>query len=508
MALCTSTNKPTRWEALSITVLCLGFFLRLRQYAFNRSLWLDEASLAANVVSRSVKALLSTPLEWDQGAPLGFLLFAKCATWLVGTTDLALRSVPLIAGLLAPIVAFRLSFISLRHPIARFCFVSLVSFAPILVYYSSEFKQYSSDVTIALLIVWLGSKFSQKRWRRGAVVLALVGTVGIWVSHPSIFVLAGVGSVLAVEMGAKDPRAIKALTMAGLWWALNLVAAYYASLRTLAHNDYLVQYWSMGYAPWPITVGRELLWYWESALGVVYLAFRQSGLVGIDSRPEWFSGLSIVLLLLTILGMACLFMHSRRQFCFLLVTISVAVAASAFRLYPFRSRLILFIVPFLHLAASSLVDWLSDRTYEAVRLLGGCVAVGLVSLAVVPSFRVAIHPHNYSDIKGALAYVKAHRAPKDLLALDSGTRISFEFYSQRSGLENMPVIAYPLGTTHCDRILKSLPRRKSRCRVWIVVSHRFNERHTLLGSLRRVAREMDAWEGDGAGAYLFDVWKR
>jgi hypothetical protein len=346
MVMNTPGNESPRWHALSIMVLCLGFFLRLRQYTFNRSLWLDEATLAANVVSRSVHALLFTPLEWDQGAPLGFLLLAKCVTWLFGTTDLALRSIPLIAGLLAPIVAFRVSYAALRHPIARLCFLSLVSFAPVLVYYSSEFKQYSSDVTIALLIVWAGSRFNREQWRRGVMVCTLVGTVAIWFSHPSVFVLASVGAVLAVEMGvSKAPRALLAVTTAGFWWAANLVVVYCASLRALAHNDYLVRYWSMGYAPWPITVGRNLFWYLESALGAVYLAFRQSGLVGIDPRPEWFSGLGVTLLLVIIVGMACLFVHSRRQFGFLIVTIGVTVAASAFRLYPFRSRLILFLVP-------------------------------------------------------------------------------------------------------------------------------------------------------------------
>jgi hypothetical protein len=143
-----------------------------------------------------------------------------------------------------------------------------------------------------------------------------------------------------------------------------------------------------------------------------------------------------------------------------------------------------------------------------MRVFGGCLAVGLVSLAVPPSFRVAIQPHNYSDIKGAIAYVRAHRAPRDLLALDDGTRIPFNFYARTSGLENMPVIRYPLGATNADHILRSLPRRNNRCRIWILVSHRFSGRGPLLRALRTAVREVDAWEGDGAGAYLFDFSKR
>ena len=49
-------------------IIGLGIILRLVQYLYNRSLWLDEASLALNVIEKSFSGLLQ-PLGYDQMAP-------------------------------------------------------------------------------------------------------------------------------------------------------------------------------------------------------------------------------------------------------------------------------------------------------------------------------------------------------------------------------------------------------------------------------------------------------
>jgi hypothetical protein len=40
--------------------------------------------------------------------------------------------------------------------------------------------------------------------------------------------------------------------------------------------------------------------------------------------------------------------------------------------------------------------------------------------------------------------------------------------------------------------------------TWVVVCHRFEERERFLRAARTLAPQLDAWEGEGAGAYLLD----
>jgi len=83
-----------------IISLLFGFALRMRQYLFNRSIWLDEASLANNIIGRSFAGLTQT-LDFGQGAPIGFLFIQKLMVTLFGGHDYILRLFPLIAGVVS-----------------------------------------------------------------------------------------------------------------------------------------------------------------------------------------------------------------------------------------------------------------------------------------------------------------------------------------------------------------------------------------------------------------------
>ena len=50
--------------------------MRIAPFWLDRSLWLDEAKLALNVLERS-PARLFQPLDYEQAAPVGFLLLEK-----------------------------------------------------------------------------------------------------------------------------------------------------------------------------------------------------------------------------------------------------------------------------------------------------------------------------------------------------------------------------------------------------------------------------------------------
>jgi hypothetical protein len=76
----------------------------------------------------------------------------------------------------------------------------LISTSGPLIYYSSELKQYSSDVMFALLLIYLSILCLRENPRIvNFIMLGIAGVLSIGISHPSIFVLAGIGSILTVE---------------------------------------------------------------------------------------------------------------------------------------------------------------------------------------------------------------------------------------------------------------------------------------------------------------------
>ena len=84
-----------RWFPL---LLALGAGLRIGLFLGNRSLWIDEARLALNILHKGPRELLG-PLEAGQAAPPGFLLLVKASEQIFGGGEPALRLVPLLWGL-------------------------------------------------------------------------------------------------------------------------------------------------------------------------------------------------------------------------------------------------------------------------------------------------------------------------------------------------------------------------------------------------------------------------
>ncbi len=176
-----------RWPIWLALLLALGVALRLREYLAARSLWLDESLLALELIEKTPRELLG-PLAFYQGAPGGFLLGEKAIGELVGYSELALRFLPLVFGVLALFVFVPLA---RRTVAANAVPVALTLFvvADGLVYYAAEAKQYSVDVFAAVCLLAVAAPLARAGLvDRRALLLALAATPLIWLSHSALFV--------------------------------------------------------------------------------------------------------------------------------------------------------------------------------------------------------------------------------------------------------------------------------------------------------------------------------
>lgn len=501
-----AARAPIPWD---IVLLLAGVALRLRQFAFNRSLWLDEAYLAASLMDKDLSQLMLEPLANNQAAPLGFIAIVKGLTMVLGVHDWVLRLPALAAGLLTLWASWALARRLFDDPIARATVVGLVAFSPVLVYYSSEFKQYALDVLAVATIMWLVVRTDVAHPQRGIWPLALAGSLAIWFSHASLFVLAGAGTVLWVEAARRRDRAAwLAISAMGLLWAISFAANHALSLRNLTGNQHLLDFWFFAYAPFPPTSLADWHWYITSALGLVYLSLRHVGVAHHGEMPGWFDPLNHVLLALCLLGWLALARRSPRAGAVGLVTLLSVLVASSIQLYPFRSRLILFLVPLTLLGLASLVQTIRDSRHQPrASTASWTLACLLLLVPAAQSTPVLFNPHNDQDIKAALNQVLGALKPGDGFLIDSMTHKAFSFYAPERGLADTPLLVFRPTKNQAHDALASVRRictQRTMQRSWVIVTHRHRDRIAYLDRLSSVAPPIGQWAHQGAVVRLYD----
>lgn len=500
-------RASTVWLALIVAV---GVACRLHHYLLNRSLWHDEILLVATFADRGFPALIFQPLDNNQAAPLAFLVLVKAITSLFGTHEWSLRLLSLVCGLAALGLALPIARQLFPAFAARATFVALVAASPALIYYSAEFKQYEGDVLCTMLILWLTLRFRPDQAARDALWLGLVGAACVWLSHPSVFVLAGSGLTLWLEMARRrEKSAWLAVTAAGLAWLASFSINYVLTLRSVPGNHYLAVFWANSFAPFPPKNLDHLRWFGEAALGLVYLAMSQMGTAFREVLPGWFSVSNILLLALTAAGVWPLARLGGRAAATGTLSLMAALGASALHQYPFRARLILFLVPFVFLALAALVQKIHDLTHRwAAWWPAAALAVATLLVPVRLSAHVTWHPHNFQDLRTALEYVAAHREPGDHAMFSSWTHHFYHFYSPRVGLEDMPTFEYTPTANEQHNILSTVRRickEPDAGRTWVVATNQIvaNNR-AFLDALNGLSPPLFTYPLEGAAVFLHD----
>ncbi|HSQ58004.1 MAG TPA: hypothetical protein VLM40_19930, partial [Gemmata sp.] len=170
----TTPPRPS-WVAsrtLVIAIVLLGIGLRIVPMVQNRNLWIDEAMLGLNLVERSPRQLLE-PLDWNQGAPVGFLLSVKATMLAFGSSESAMRLVPNLGSILG-LLGFVWLSRRMLPPGAATLAIALFAIAPHLIGYSAECKQYATDaaLTIAMFAAAMGLLSGETGFRRWAILAA------------------------------------------------------------------------------------------------------------------------------------------------------------------------------------------------------------------------------------------------------------------------------------------------------------------------------------------------
>jgi hypothetical protein len=320
----------------------------------------------------------------------------------------------------------------------------------------------------------------------------------MWLSHPALFGLAGLGTALFIHaLQPRDRSALRPTLLIGLLWLANFALLYFINLRHLTGNTYLTDYWRDEFLPMPLWSNPG----WFST----YLTDNVTQQLGILVAP----GL-VTILIMT--GWFVLSREARPLALSLAFTTLFAFVASAFQLYPVKGRLALFMVPLGILLLGKAVEFVQARLafHKMTAVLVPLLLSGwLLYNPIITSAQNFITPKYYEHMRPYMDYLSASWREGDELFVSFWAEPAFQYYAPFYNLENVPYTSsqyedYPNPSALQARLDPLLGKK----RVWLLFSHvyqtgDFNERDFILAYLNSAGEKRRELRLPNTSVYLY-----
>ena len=483
----------------------LGILVRLVQYLSNRSLWGDEVNLALNIIDRSYLELTQT-LDYNQAAPLGFLWLEKLATQVFGNSEYALRLLPFTASIVSLGVFYRLTRLY-SSPLGGVIAIALFACGRYTLYFATELKPYSSDVAIALILFWLLSRLHHQMLRVKEIIgLTLVGSLTVWLSYPSVFVLAGLEAWNLFTASSKHWYKI-IINRIGIYltWVISFASFYFVTIADTLTNEDLSSSWSARY---PDSFG-DILWLFD-ALGRFFY------------HPMGFSGIADGIgIFAFIVGCVAWCRRDRRIFWALVAPFIVTIFAAYLRQYPFRDRLVLFLAPLGMLIVAEGIVLLLTRlkkisTVKSYRwnwlfgLLGIICLYALTVPAISRASNFIIYPEVKHEVRPVVEYVAAQYQPGDKIYVYAGAVQAFAYYVDLKGYTDLNYTNGSANFSQKGDIEETRSQFATEIeplsdRVWFVFRAEAEEESAAREYLDSIGQQLDSFRQPGASVYLYQL---
>ena len=464
--------------------------------------------LALNIMEKSMKDLLHA-LDYNQYAPPGFLIIEKLITNLLGTSELAFRLFPFICSIVSLFLFYKLCkkcLSGIAVPIAIGLFSVLIS----LLYYSSEAKQYSSDVLFMLILVLMSLRFKETGLNIFKTLFyGLLAAVIIWFSHTAIFVLLGEGLYLLIHsLLKKDYKRFSFTSVFCLMWFISFCIFYFKALTFTDSTKGLIIYWGNFYLPFPPFTASAIIIYKK--------------IFGELSRFLTFDFFSAVCFLL---GLTIIYKNKKETFYILLLPILVTVLAAAAHKYPIYERFILFLVPLIIMFIAEGAEWLRQKGSKITPILGIFLICLLFYKPLVFTRDNFTNPLTQEETRPVFRYIKEHLKPGDVIYISDPLQFSFKYYAKNYNFCNNYLIKQDrekIEEASCSKFnhklflgsapnnttkgFENIPREK---RVWFVFSEKLSEDNTdkkfTLKYIDKIGVKTGFFGRPGVAAYLYNL---
>ena len=479
----------SKWFVLFL--IFAGIAVRLRQYVFCRSLWLDEAMLAVNILRHNYAELLR-PLDFTQQAPPLFLLATNFLTELFGHSEYVLRFLPMLAGIASLFLFWYLAKKILNKymvPVA----VSLLAFSRYAIYYSNELKQYSIDLMATIIIIILAIYVYEKSCNlRSSLILGFSGALLTWFSHSSVFVLAGVSLSLLIALFIKEKLKNKkkyvSIFLLSLIWMASFGINFLLITKQTMHQK-VFNYFSENFAPISITSISDLSWYPETVLAIIK-----------NPLYIYFPGIA----LLAIFAGIIFYFKKKEKFLFFLFLLPIifTIIASMLKIYPLHGRLLLFTVPILYLL---LIKGIEEISFDISKK--NIITFMLILLILIQttywSAKILYSPESRSETRPLIGYYIDNKAEGDKTYVYYASIPAFLYYTGDNPEEFIEGIN---SRTEPEKNIMELGSLDGSGRVWFIFSHVYsNEEDIFVEKLEELGKRIDYQKTEGASLYLYDI---
>ena len=466
-----TSKTSSRSDIALAAIAAVGIILRVIQYLERHALWLDEAMLSVSIVKRHMRALIFSPLEFNQNAPPLYLQLAKISTLLFGPTEFALRLPSLLFS-----IGSMLLFIWIARRVldkaGALIASGLFAIAPLPVIYASEAKQYAGDLFAASLLTAVAIKLYDSGFARRWIVVTGLSALGlVWLSDTSLLVLGGVGvSLMYFAIRDRNPVALWAAKFIGPVWLVASIAVVAGMHRRLNNETgrMLHSAWSGAFMPLPPRNVDQFTW----------LPHTTNRFFVDDFGVRSLGGLVVVTALI---GVWRLWKSQRRLTMLCLSPVVMGLIASALRMYPWAGgRASLYLtIPFA-LALGAGIVYAGNLLPSHKWLPQAALFLAFIN---PPEFLLKgfSPPWLNEPIEPALAYVQANRKPGDRIYVYWGAVPATMFYGPRFGISQSEYVSGGIYGKNWDQYASELAQFSGSPRVWVIFSHtRTSEREQIM----------------------------
>jgi hypothetical protein len=396
-------------------VLVAGALIDIYLWARSLTLWLDEEMIALNLRDRSFGELTGT-LWLGQSAPLGWLIVQRAVLLTLGSSEQALRLVPVLFGIATLGIGWWIARRWMGWAGGVVLALMLV-FGQHISHFRFEVKHYSADTLAGLLLpalaVWAAEAPQTRALIRRSAIWWGTAAVGQLFANGALLVTPACALWLFLQVVRRGRRAATAFFLCGLGWLAAFGAHYALSLRYTHHNRYLRSVWAGEVLPRGAGVGGAVRW----------IASRLAALADNPAGASWPTPLWV-----SAAGGFALGRFRSLGAVYALLPLTAFLLA-IFRFVPLYGRFSLWIAPALYVGVALLVDRLvtliRDVQGRGRHLMVATAAAGLVMALWVAAdvirrgsgdlLRVVPRNIHRIDDRAAVPWLLSHRQPGDAL---------------------------------------------------------------------------------------------